>query len=367
LRVVALPMRDEGGELIGVVRLSRMLDDAEEDLQHTRRRLAILSMLFAAISLCAGLILGQLLLRRPLASMNRTLRSIDASSESKALPTERLDEVGELARAFAKQLNDLREAQERARRQEQTHRQLLRALQHADKLATIGQMVAQVAHEVGTPLQIIEGRAAALAESSDDPLTRKHAAQILTQSERLTRLIQQLLHRARRAGAERTSVEPAHVVRQVVELIEVESKRRGVSVAMELRSCPAIIASVDQVEQVTLNLLTNALRATPQGGHITVSVYAERHEERAGCAIVVEDTGSGLDDELAERVFEPFFTTAASTGGLGLGLVIVREILLAHEGHVVLSNRSGGGCRAWTWWPAPETLHDDATTQGARG
>lgn len=352
LQIVALPMMDEQGALMGVVRLSRMMDDVEADLKATRTRLVALALMFVAISLGAGLVLGQLWLRRPLAQMNRELDKIDPHTLVGPLPVEREDELGDLARAVERQLVQLREAQEQARQQEQRHRQLLQALQHADKLATIGQMVAQVAHEVGTPLQIIEGRAAALSESSDDPLVQRHASQILAQSERLTRLIQQLLHHARRPSAERTSVEVGQIARRLVDLIEGEARRRGFALRLELQETGPIMASADQVEQVVLNLITNAMRVTPKGGDVLVSVYAERHGDADGVAFVVEDTGPGIPEEVQPRLFEPFFTTEASVGGLGLGLPIVREILLEHQGQIALSNREAGGCRAWTWWPA---------------
>lgn len=353
LRVAALPIHGPDGEFLGVVRLSRLMADAEEDIHRTRQRLVIIALAFVAMSLGTGLVLGTLWLRRPLAEMNRVLSGIDPQTMLGDLPIERPDELGDLARAFDRQLTQLRHAQEQARHQEQRHRQLLQTLQHADKLATIGQMVAQVAHEVGTPLQIIEGRASALADTSEDPLVQRHAAQILAQSERLTRLIQQLLHHARRPSAERGMVDLAAVARQIVELIDGEARRRGFKLRVEVSTAPCVMASSDQVEQVVLNLITNALRVTSEGGDVLVSVHAEQRDGVDGVAFVVEDTGPGIPDEVQPRLFEPFFTTEASVGGLGLGLPIVQEILLAHEGQIALSNRAGGGCRAWTWWPAP--------------
>jgi signal transduction histidine kinase len=353
-RVVALPMHGEDGEFLGAVRLSRLMEDVERDLNATRRRLVVLVLAFVVLSLASGLVLGQLWLRKPLAAMNRSLSGIDLHTLSGSLPTDRPDELGELARAFERQLAQLREAQAQARHQELRHRQLLQTLQHADKLATIGQMVAQVAHEVGTPLQIIEGRAAALSEASEDPLVQRHAAQILAQSERLTRLIRQLMHHARRPSAERTLVDVAKVARQLVELIEGAARRRGFEMGLAVKACAPIKASADQVEQVVLNLVTNAMRVTKAGGAVRVLVEPEQREGRAGVAFIVEDTGPGIPDEVQPRLFEPFFTTEASVGGLGLGLPIVREILIEHGGQIALSNRDGGGCRAWTWWPVAD-------------
>jgi PAS domain S-box-containing protein len=233
----------------------------------------------------------------------------------------------------------------------------LRALQnqvvHQEKLATLGQIAAGVAHEINNPLTSIQvcaeavARKAALASQGRIPNTFDAAdvdrlGKIKEGAERIRRFAKDLVNYARPSGAEPEQIDLNEVVEQALSFCEHVLDEAHATTEQDLHpGLPAVLASRDQILQVVINLATNAAQALPpRGGVIRVRTW-RRGEASVGIAI--SDTGKGIRDEDRPHVFEPFFTTKPPGRGTGLGLSIVRNIVYAHGGQITFQSRQGGG------------------------
>jgi two-component system NtrC family sensor kinase len=232
-------------------------------------------------------------------------------------------------------------------------------LNRAERLAAVGQLVASVAHEVGTPLHSIAWHVQALAEEpSLTPEMRKRIAVIDEQLTRVVRIIQDLLSSTRPRRPEPKWVPVAQVITPAAVLMEPAFHAKGVSLAVEIpESLPLLWADDEKMHQVMVNILDNALAATPAGGMVRVSAEVreatldERDRWRqathtiapTAVAISVRDTGCGMPAADARRAFEPFFTTKADGKGTGLGLFLSRETVMAHGGELSLLTEMGRG------------------------
>lgn len=281
----------------------------------------------AAVMVAAGVAL--LLARgitRPIERMMEATRRIAAGDYRERVTVASRDELGELARA----LNEMAAGLERV---EGLRREL----------------VVNVAHELRTPLTGLEGYLEGLADGIFAP-TPETLARMRAETARLRRLVEDLTELSQlesgRWRLERRPVQVAHVAAAVADALRPQFERKGVgldvTVAEGLRPVPG---DADRLGQVLTNLLTNALRFTPPGGQVTVEAWAERDCVR----LAVSDTGSGIAPEDLPHVFERFYRAdrarAQATGGSGIGLAIVKHIVEAHGGTVVVGSAPGRGSR----------------------
>ena len=232
-------------------------------------------------------------------------------------------------------------------------------LNRSERLAAVGQLVASVAHEIGTPLHSIAWHVQALAEEPGvTPEMKKRVTVIDEQLTRVVRIIQDLLSSTRQRQPEPTWLPVEKVISPAAVLMEPAFHAKQITLKVEIPDdLPLIWADAEKMHQVLVNVFTNALAATPPQG--TVSVSAGTHtastEEldrgrRAADAmsplvvtVAVRDTGCGMPEADVQKAFEPFFTTKAVGKGTGLGLFLSRETVLAHGGSLMLESETGQG------------------------
>ena len=232
-------------------------------------------------------------------------------------------------------------------------------LNRSERLAAVGQLVASVAHEIGTPLHSIAWHVQALAEEPGvTPEMKKRVTVIDEQLTRVVRIIQDLLSSTRQRQPEPTWLSVEKVISPAAVLMEPAFHAKEITLKVEIPdNLPLIWADAEKMHQVLVNVFTNALAATPPHG--TVSVSAGTHtassEEldrgrRAAdsmsplvVTVAVRDTGCGMPEADVQKAFEPFFTTKAVGKGTGLGLFLSRETVLAHGGSLMLESKSGQG------------------------
>lgn len=340
------PLTDEDGAVIGSLAVARPTADLQEDLIRTRDRLAVSLLVFLLATMAAGVGLGTFYVSRPVARLLDGVRQVREGDFRTQVQPGREDELGQLVHEFNAMIAALAKSRARIESEAEARARLEIGLQHVDKLVTIGQLSAGLAHEIGSPLQVLSGRAALLLDH-EDPEVRRQAGLLVTQCDRITRVMEQLLSFGRR----KSLIGPCDLaapVAAVLDLLGNEAKRRRVELSLEPDDGPHdIIGDPDQLQQVTLNLVRNALNATPPGGRITVRVdrvtdeALDRDQDRV--RLSVRDTGCGIDAETQARLFEPFFTTRASEGGTGLGLAVVRSIANEHQAKIEVRSEPGAG------------------------
>ena len=344
---------DRAGAPIGTLVLVRPLTEMRRDLLETRRGIVASVALLVLAATALQFALGTIWVTRPLTAMARAMRRVRSDDWTARLDDPRRDEVGDLAREFDAMVIALQEARGRLVREVESRTSLERGLQQVDKLVTVGQISAGLAHEIGSPLQIMSGRARSLlARDHSVDEVRKHASILAEQTDRITRIVEQLLRYARRRPARFATADLAGAVQAVIDLIEPEARRRGVG--LELRAdpdLPPVVADVDEIQQIALNLSKNALEASRPGGTIRIRIAASTLAVPGGsrrlpsARLEVEDDGCGMSREVLARLFEPFFTTRSTEGGTGLGMAVVKALVSEHGGRVAAVSEPGRGSR----------------------
>ncbi|MBI3108667.1 MAG: response regulator, partial [Candidatus Rokubacteria bacterium] len=225
------------------------------------------------------------------------------------------------------------------------HRRLQSQYMQSEKLATMSQMLAGVAHELNNPLSVVKGHADLLRLAvAQGPLAAR-VEKIGQAAERCTRIVRNFLSLARQYPPERKATKLNQLVQEAVELLGYQLRTSGIEMRLDLaRDLPPLWADPHQLHQVLVNLITNAQQAMrDQSGpkQLVLTTWAGRAGERV--VLEVADTGSGIAGDVLARIFEPFFTTKAPGEGTGLGLSICRGIVEGHSGTLTVRSEPGRG------------------------
>ena len=214
---------------------------------------------------------------------------------------------------------------------------------HADRLATIGQLAAGVAHELNEPLGSILGFAQLAKKCPELPeQVERDVERIVTASLYAREVIKKLMVFGRQMPPRKAQVNLNHVVEDGFYFLEARCAKGGIRVVRKLApELPEITADPAQLNQILVNLVVNAVQAMPGGGTLTVSTRAID----SSVVLIVEDTGAGMSEDVLEKVFLPFFTTKDVNEGTGLGLAVVHGIVTAHGGSIDVESRPGQGTR----------------------
>ena len=222
----------------------------------------------------------------------------------------------------------------RTLRKDRADRERLRdELRRSEHLASLGMLLAQVAHEVRNPLAGIRSTAQLWERLPDEARTPESLKAVIEAVDRLDGLVSQLLYFSRSENADRQRVDLNSVVGKTFELLRAQASQQNVRVDLDLDPrLPAIRGSAPALRQVVLNLAMNALQAMPQSGRLSCRTRLD--DSHRAVELEIGDTGPGTDPTTRARLFEPFFTTRPK--GTGLGLALCREIVLQHDGRIEL-------------------------------
>jgi signal transduction histidine kinase len=241
----------------------------------------------------------------------------------------------------------LRALRRHVEREQLGRRVAVEQLRHAERLQVIGTLSAGVAHELGTPLNVISGA----AEMMDDPTVSRVrigelSALILRQTEQITSIIRQLLDFGRQTGTAAAEIEVDRAVTATAEMLRTVAGKRHVAIELE----PAlggrgVRANSRELEQVVSNLMLNGIQAMPKGGTLRVTTRSEIRPDGEWAAIVVEDQGEGIRPEHLPFIFDPFFTTKGVGEGTGLGLSVSYGIVSDWGGKIEVASRPGHGAQ----------------------
>jgi signal transduction histidine kinase len=278
----------------------------------------------------------------PVGAIVRGAGRIAAGDLDARVPAAGAREIAMLGASFNAMGSRLELARDEAHAHAEQRALVERKLRDAQALAAAGQIAASVAHEIGSPLNVILGRARRGAANGEcpEPIRRELDA-IATQSERITRVVSGLLTLARPAPAGASNANVAQVATAVAAFLEPDARERGVSVRVEPSDTPLVVAlGPDALFQVLFNLVRNGVQSQPCTC-VTVRASASRDDGRA--RIDVEDDGPGVAAADSSRIFDAFYTTKAEHGGSGLGLAIVAGILRDAGGAIEVDSTAGRG------------------------
>ena len=253
------------------------------------------------------------------------------------------------------------EEREIVRRLKESREQLV----HAEKLASLGQLAASIAHEINNPLAGVLTYTKLLAKKiSGDTLEKGAALDYLSKMEsevsRCSRIIRNLLNFSRQTEPHFKLVDINQVLEQVLAMVGHQAQLQNVDVVRELSpSLPKVMADFDQLQQVFTNLTLNAIQAMSGGGRLTLRTSVANSQVR----IDVQDTGCGISKENLSRLFTPFFTTKEKGSGVGLGLAVVRGIIERHKGEIKVQSEVGKG----TTFSVYLGVHDDEKIKNTSG
>ena len=349
-----IPVQVEG-QLRGALEVSEPLQAKQRYLRSLAvHRLITTATLAALFSLLAG-VLGAWLVGRPIQGLVDKARRAGAGDLSGPLALRQRDEIGMLARELDAMCERLDAAHKQLVSETAARIAALEQLRHADRLATVGQLAAGVAHELGTPLNVVSQRAKMISTGEVTGAEAADGARIVfEQAQRITGVIRQLLDLTRRRTPEAAPQDLRRLAERTLALLAPLAKKRGVEVRLEGDAGP-LVGLVDggQMEQVLTNLVVNALQSMRAGGVVQVQLGRERLQPPAevGGAVAeyltlsVRDEGDGIAPENLPHIFDPFFTTKEVGEGTGMGLAVAYGIVRDHGGWIsVESHRGKGSC-----------------------
>lgn len=219
-------------------------------------------------------------------------------------------------------------------------RQTRRRARAAEELASVATLVAGLAHEIGTPMGVIQGHAELLEPAVTGERDKWRVRTIREQIDRISRIIQAVLSSARPRELEWAPVELAPLLANTISFLAEKFRRRNIRLETEFVPVPTLLADSEKLQQLFLNLLLNAVDAMPGGGEIRVSLAPLGDE---AVEVRVADTGIGIEPQALDRIFEPFYTTKPAGQGSGLGLVVAHGIVLDHKGTIEAASEPGAG------------------------
>ncbi len=306
------------------------------------------SILLLAVILVGGLIvwiLGVRMVGQPVRAMVQFAESVGQGNFDRHvdLPA-RGDELNSLGSGLNSMVDHLSESRRRLNQEIQKQLETLEQLHHVERLTTAGKMASGLAHELGTPLNVVSGRAKMIASHDLKPEEIKESASIIAeQADRMAGLIRRLLDFVRHGGTLRQTVDTSQLLARVVGLLEPMAQQSKVTLSLRDEGDDLKVrADREQLQQVMTNIIVNAINAMPKGGRVEISVCAQRTrppvdmggDEAMFACITVADEGVGIPEENLQRIFMPFFTTMEVGKGTGLGLSIAHGIVRDHGGWI---------------------------------
>ena len=241
-----------------------------------------------------------------------------------------------------------RELQKRIEAQREAENRLIRSA----RLAAVGEMAAGIAHELNNPLTSVIG----FVELAMDELDRESSQfgdldLALREAQRAREVVRHLLDFSRQSGNIRILSDLNEVLHDVLKLLHHQFQTTGIQLDLEFGELPPILINPNQIKQVALNLLYNALQAMQEGGTLSLQTGVAQHSGQPSAFFTVIDTGEGISPEAMERIFEPFFTTRDVGKGTGLGLSVSYGIVTSHGGHIEVKSALGQGSCFTVWLP----------------
>ena len=343
------------------IEVRESLEPEREYVRLTILRGAITTGVLVGLCAAVAMVIGVLFVGRPVRRLVDQARRVGQGDLSARLDLRQRDEIGELAREMNTMCDRLSDARMRLEAETAARTAALEQLRHADRLTTVGKLAAGLAHEIGTPLNVITGYAQLITdEYPADSSPHRNAQIIAQQADRVALIIRQLLDFARRRSPQPSRQDLGALARETTILLGSLAHKHGVAIAVDVPAEP-VWAKADpgQMKQALTNLVVNGIQSMPGGGTLTVMVERRHAEPPADLdrapgdylCFEVKDEGGGIAQEDLERLFEPFFTTKEVGEGTGLGLSVSYGIVREHGGWIAVKSSPGAGSQFCIFLP----------------
>lgn len=336
----------------GGLELSKPTTQLEDKKHDVMVRTGILMLAMTGLTAILATVVGVGFVGRPLKRLIDKAERVAQGDLTGPVELRTHDELSQLGTSLNSMCDQLAASQQNLQEETASRVAAMEQLRHADRLRTVGRLASGVAHELGTPLNVISGRAGLIASDKlNDEQRTESARTIKAEADRMAGTIRQLLDFARRNAPRKARVDLRHVIEQTIDLLSPIADKRHVQLRFEVADSAMAMVDVGQIQQVLTNLIVNAMHASAKDSHVEIRVKRsqvdppEDHEAEAGQydCIAIEDYGQGIEPENIEHLFEPFFTTKDVGEGTGLGLSIAYGIVKEHGGWIDVESRVGQG------------------------
>lgn len=343
---VLSPIINDAGELQGAVEVLLSLDQINHSLTGIVRKFVAFILLTAALLGVLIYIICRLSISLPITRLKDASEKLGHGNLGLRIQKSGVRELDDLIEQFNRMAKNIERQNQKKEKLFDEKIILERRLRHADKLASIGQLASGLAHEIGTPLNVISGRAEhLLTKLKDDHPGVENLQNIIRQSERITKTMQQMLAFSRKPEAQFSEVDLKKTTKEAFSLCQLKKRKGHSQVNLELDlNIPTIQADEDSLRQLFVNLMLNSFYAMPEGGDIKITSDFNALGS-SEVLIIYEDNGCGIPSEQKSRVFDPFYTTKDVGEGTGLGLFMVANIVQEHQGQIELDNAFKSGAR----------------------
>lgn len=363
------PLKDNKGKTIGGVSILQQTSFLEDDIKRAEWGIFITILILIGGTVTLILFSTRKWITQPISKLMEGIKNMTRGNLHTRIDLKRRDELSELGQAFNQMAVDLKKAQDRIIEEAETKLTLERDLRQSEKLATIGQLASGLAHEIGTPLNIISGRVELAKRKLDDKEgVQKNLDIVIQQTERITKIIQRLLGFVRKKKPEQRNFNITALLETTLDFLDHEIQKQKVKVVRETEDLlPSVMGDPDQLQQVFLNIVLNAVQSMPGGGTLHLSASSKwiskeglKDGQHRYVEVKVQDTGMGMEREVMDNIFNPFFTTKEKDKGTGLGLTVSQGIVQDHEGWIEVESEIGKGSMFKIYLPAfqPEVKND---------
>lgn len=354
---ILMPLK-VNNQLVGAMEIAQPISFVHAELARMRGEIVLMAMLLCVTIFFVVMVVTNYSLTRPIQGLLAGATAMGRGELFHRVVVPRSGgELAELAENFNRMAKSLTEQRQQAEREVEERLGLERKLRHSERLAVVGHLAAGVAHEMGAPLQVIDGRAKQLIHHAATPAEphQRNLTIICNQAERITRIVRNLLNLARTYELRRRSVDVPKLLCETVELVQPNCDRDGILVEKNGEQSCLIEADPNLLQQLMLNILTNAIQAMPKGGQLRIECQKAARDEKRFVVVRFADTGDGISPEHLENIFDPFFTTKEVGHGTGLGLAVSARIVEEHGGWLEAENNADGGATFSVFLPMGES------------
>jgi len=360
-----------GSGVPGVIEVVQSLAGVQRYVYKTILETLGVGAVLVVLSGCLLLLVGFALIGKPMRALIEKARRVGAGDLEHPLQVHARDELAEVARALNHMCVQLKTSQAEVHTEIEARLRTLEQLRHADRLKTVGSLASGIAHELGTPLNVVSGRANLIASGRLPPSEVADSVRIIKeQVQRMTLIIQQLLAFARRKSPKRVAVDLRSLVQHTLDMLKSLAAQQHAVLTLTADSAPVLVrVDTGQIQQVLMNLVTNAWQAMPTGGEVAIAVSSTTPQPPPDLAapaeryasVSVTDQGVGIAAADLQYIFDPFFTTKDVGQGTGLGLSIAYGIVQDHGGWIDVCSQPGQGTRMAVYVPMEEEPCLDAS------